>query len=54
MFGASPDDSVVKKPPATAGNIGDPGLILGSGKFPEEENGNPLYTCLENSMDKGS
>ena len=54
MSGASPNDSVVKNPPATAGNRGDLGLILGLGRSPEEENGNPLYTCLENSMDKGS
>ena len=27
----------------------------GSGRYPREENGNPLhYTCLENSMDKGA
>ena len=40
MSGASPDDSVVKSPPATAGNRGDLGLILGSEKSPEEEYGN--------------
>ena len=35
-------------------NVGDPGLIPGSGRSPEEENGNPLqYSCLENSMDRG-
>ena len=28
--------------------------IPGSGRFPGEENGNPLqYSCLENSMDRG-
>ena len=32
---------------------GDPGLTLGSGRFPGEGNGNPLqYSCLENSMDR--
>ena len=35
-------------------NAGDLGLILGSGRFPEEGNGNPLqYSCLENPMDGG-
>ena len=30
-------------------NAGDLVLILGSGRFPGEENGNPLqYSCLEN------
>ena len=30
------------------------GSIPGSGRFPGEENGNPLqYSCLENSMDRG-
>ena len=36
-------------------NAGDPGLILGLGRSPEEGNGNPLqYSCLENSMDRGA
>ena len=36
-------------------NAGDQGLIPGSGRFPGEENGNPLqYSCLENSMDRGA
>ena len=44
--------SVVKKPPA---NAGDMGLIPGSGRSPGEGNGNPLqYSCLENSMDRGN
>ena len=30
-----------------------PGLILGSGRSPRKENGNPLqYSCLENPMDR--
>ena len=38
----------------SACNAGDPSLILGSGRFPGEGNGNPLqYSCLENPMDKG-
>ena len=33
-------------------NVGDLGLIPGSGRSPGEGNGNPLqYSCLENSMD---
>ena len=40
---------------ASACNEGDPSLIPGLGRFPGEENGNPLqYSCLENSMDKGA
>ena len=36
-------------------NAGDLGLILGSGRFPEEGNGNPLkYPCLEISRDRGT
>ena len=30
-------------------------MIPGSGRSPEEENGNPLqYSCLENPMDRGA
>ena len=37
----------------SACNVGDLGLIPGSGRSPGEGNGNPLqYSCLENSMDK--
>ena len=33
----------------------DLGLIPGSGRSPEEGNGNPFqYSCLENSMDRGA
>ena len=40
---------------ASACNAGDPGSILGSGRSPEEGNGNPLqYSCVENSMDGGA
>ena len=39
----------------SACNAGDTGLIPGSGISPGEGNGNPLqYSCLENSMDRGS
>ena len=41
-----PGGSVVKNPPANAGDVG---LIPGSGRSPGERNGNPLqYSCLEN------
>ena len=37
---------------ASAYNVGDPGLIPGSGRSPGEGNGTPLlYSCLENPMD---
>ena len=37
----------------SARNVGDLGLIPGSGRSPGEGNGNSLqYSCLENSMDK--
>ena len=46
-----PGDPVVKNPPD---NAGDEGLIPGLGRFPREENGNPLqYSCLGNPMDGG-
>ena len=33
----------------------DAGSVLGLGRFPGEENGNPLqYCCLENSVDRGA
>ena len=37
----------------SACQAGDAGSIPGSGKSPEEGNGNPLqYSCLGNSMDR--
>ena len=46
-----PDDTVVKNPPAIAG---DTGSIPGSGRSPGEGNGNPSqYSCLGNPMDRG-
>ena len=37
----------------SAYNVGDLGLIPGSGRSPGEGNGNPLqYSCLENPMDR--
>ena len=50
-----PGGSVVKGPPANAGDSGDLGLIPGSGRSPGEGNGSPLqYPCLRNPMDKGA
>ena len=47
-----PGDSVVKNPPAKAG---DASSIPGSGRFLGEGNGNPFqYSCLENPMDRGA
>ena len=46
-----PADSVVKNPPA---NAGDTGSIPGLQRSPGEENGNSLhYSCLGNPMDRG-
>ena len=40
---------MVRTPPANAGDVS---LILGSGRSPEEGNGNPLQcSCLENPRD---
>ena len=39
----------------SACNVGEPGLIPGSGRSPGEGNGNPLqHSCLENPMDGGA
>jgi len=47
--GGFPGGSEVK---ASACNVGDWGLIPGSGRSPGEGNDNPLqYSCLENPMD---
>ena len=46
-----PGGSVVKNPPA---NAGDAGSIPGWGRSPGEGNGNSLqYSCLENPINKG-
>jgi len=40
---------------ASAYNARDPGSVPGSGRSPEEGNGNPLqYSCLENPTDGGT
>ena len=47
-----PGGSVVKNPPASAG---DAGSIPGLGRSPGEGNGGPLqYSGLENSMNRGA
>ena len=47
-----PGGSVVKNPPANAGDLG---LIPGLERSPGEGNGYPLqYSCLENPMDRGA
>ena len=47
-----PGDSVVKSPPAKAG---DTSSTAGSGKSLGEGNGNPFqYSSLENPMDRGA
>ena len=46
---------MVKNLPANAGDIKDMGSVPGSGRSPEEGNGNALlYSCLENPMDRGA
>ena len=45
---------MVKDPPANAGDKGDVGSILGSGRSHGGGHGNPLlYSCLENYTDRG-
>ena len=47
-----PGDSVVKNPPANAGDVG---LIPGLGRSPGGGNGNPLqYSLLKNHTDRGA
>ena len=44
---------MIKNPPANAGDLGDKGSILGSGRPTEVGNGNLLqYSCLENFMER--
>ena len=47
-----PGGSVVRNPPANAGDVGS---VPGLGRSLEERNGNPLqYSCLGNPMDRGA
>ena len=46
--------SVIKNPPANAGDARVTGSIPGSGRSSRGGHGNPLqYSCLENPMDRG-
>ena len=52
MLQAFPGGSVVKNPPA---NAGDTGSIPGWERSPGGQHGNPLqYSCLGNPMDRGA
>ena len=43
------------KEPASAGDLGDVGLMPGSERSPEGGNGSPLWcSCLGNPMDRGA
>ena len=47
--------SVVKNPPANAGDIRDSGSIPKLGRSPAGGHGDPIqYSCLENAMDRGA
>ena len=49
------NDSTGKESASNARDAGDASSIPGSGRFPGEENGNPLQdSCLKNSMDVGA
>ena len=54
--GGFPGGSVVKKKKKNLSvKAGDLGSIPESGRFPGEENDNPLqYSCLENPRDRGA
>ena len=50
-----PAGSVVRNPPASAGDTGYAGLIPGWGRSPGGGHGNPLqYSCLESPVDRGA
>ena len=45
---------VIKNLPANTGDVGDTGLVPGSGRFPGGGHDNPFwYPCLEKPMDRG-
>ena len=47
--------TVVKNPPANAGDARDVGLIPGLGRYPGGGNGNSLqFSSLRNPMDRGA
>ena len=50
-----PGGTVVKNPPANAGDTRDTGSAPGSGRSPGAGNVNQLqYSCWENSTDRGA
>ena len=50
-----PGGSVVKSPPANAGDAGDPGSIAGSRRSLGRGNRSPFQdSCLKNSADRGA
>ena len=50
-----PGGTLVKNPPASAGDTRDTGSAPGSGRSPGGGNGNSLqYSCLGNSVDRGA
>ena len=50
-----PGGSVVKNPPASAGDAREYGPIPGSGRSSGGGNGNPIqHSCLESPMDRGA
>ena len=52
---ASPGGTVVKNPPASAGDARDSGLVLASGRSPGVGHSNPFqYSCLGNPKDRGA
>ena len=52
IYTGFPGGPVVKKPPATAGDLG---FILPLGRSSGGGNGNPFqYSCLGNSRDRGA
>ena len=56
VFAGFPGGTVVKNPPANAGDARDVGSVPSrSGRSPGGGNGNPLqYSCLENPKDRGA
>ena len=47
---------MVKNPPANAGDLRNSDLMLGPGRFPwrRKWQPTPVYSCLENPMDRGA
>ena len=54
MYVGFPSGSVVKNPPANAGETGDMDLIPGSGRCPGIGNGNPVFLPEESHEHRGS